>query len=162
MVKIFFMTKRKNEGYYSQVQYGGGHQYAPVRYGSISKKIAQGLFREPLHLPALPVLIPAQQPESGHLASHLHGRRGIKKQGFLAPCRDIIYSTGHFMTCRPEHFNRHTSKARGLLFYRLLQEAVAMGLSSYHQLSTGEQDSGPRPEKYDKSEVGTPIVRKSR
>jgi len=44
-------------------------------------------------------------------------------------------------------FNRRTFKARGLLFYRLLQNAVAMGPSVYRQLTAGEQDRGPRPEK---------------
>lgn len=44
-------------------------------------------------------------------------------------------------------FNRRASKARGLLFYRLLQNAVAVGPSSYHQLTAGEQDRGSRSEK---------------
>lgn len=41
-------------------------------------------------------------------------------------------------------FNRRTSKARGLLFYRLLQNAVVMSPSPYHQLTAGEQDRGRR------------------
>jgi len=39
-------------------------------------------------------------------------------------------------------FNRRTSKARGLLFYRLLQNAVQIGPSTYSDLSAGEQDRG--------------------
>jgi len=39
-------------------------------------------------------------------------------------------------------FNRRTSKARGLLFYRLLQNAVQIGPSTYGDLSAGEQDRG--------------------
>lgn len=37
-------------------------------------------------------------------------------------------------------FNRRTSKARGLLFFRLLQNAVQIGPSTYGNLSAGEQD----------------------
>jgi ISXO2-like transposase domain len=33
-------------------------------------------------------------------------------------------------------FNRHTSKSRGLLFYRLLQQAVATDPHPYHELTT--------------------------
>ncbi len=43
-------------------------------------------------------------------------------------------------------FNRRTSKARGLLFYRLLQNAVLIGPAPYHQLTAGEQERGRRPE----------------
>ena len=39
-------------------------------------------------------------------------------------------------------FNRRTSKARGLLFYRLLQNAAQIGPSTYADLSAGEQDRG--------------------
>jgi hypothetical protein len=41
-------------------------------------------------------------------------------------------------------FNRWTPKARGLLFYRLLQNAVLIGPLTYHQLTAGEQDRGRR------------------
>ncbi len=41
-------------------------------------------------------------------------------------------------------FNRRTSRARGLLFYRLLQNTVQVEPSSYLQLIAGEQDRGPR------------------
>jgi transposase-like protein len=44
-------------------------------------------------------------------------------------------------------FNRRKSKARGLLFYRLLQNAVLIGPAPYHQLTAGEQERGRRPEK---------------
>ncbi len=44
-------------------------------------------------------------------------------------------------------FNRRTSKTRGLLFYRLLQNAVKVGPTPYRQLTAGEQDRGRRPEK---------------
>lgn len=44
-------------------------------------------------------------------------------------------------------FNLRTSKARGLLFYRLLQNAVLIGPAPYHQLTAGEQERGRRPEK---------------
>lgn len=44
-------------------------------------------------------------------------------------------------------FNRRTSKARGLLFYRLLQNSVQVGPSPYRQLITGEQDRGRRSKK---------------
>ncbi len=44
-------------------------------------------------------------------------------------------------------FNRRTSKARGLLFYRLLQNAVLIGPVPYHQLTAGEQDRGRRSKK---------------
>lgn len=43
-------------------------------------------------------------------------------------------------------FNRRTSKARGLLFYRLLQNAVQVGPSTYNDLSAGEQDRGRKSE----------------
>jgi hypothetical protein len=42
-------------------------------------------------------------------------------------------------------FNRRKSKARGLLFYRLLQQAVQIGPMSYRQLIAGEQERGQRP-----------------
>ena len=44
-------------------------------------------------------------------------------------------------------FNRRTSKARGLLFYRLLQNSVQVGPSPYLQLIAGEQDRGRRSRK---------------
>ncbi len=44
-------------------------------------------------------------------------------------------------------FNRRGSKARRLLFYRLLQNAVLIGPSTYHKLTAGEQDRGCRPGK---------------
>ena len=48
-------------------------------------------------------------------------------------------------------FNRRTSKARGLLFYRLLQNAVRIGPSTYNDLSAGEQDRGRRPKNSNES-----------
>jgi transposase-like protein len=42
-------------------------------------------------------------------------------------------------------FNRRSSKARGLLFYRLLQHAVQIGPVPYRQLTAGEQERGPKP-----------------
>ena len=44
-------------------------------------------------------------------------------------------------------FNRRASKARGLLFYRLLQNAVRIGPSSYRKLIAGEQDRGRKPKR---------------
>ena len=44
-------------------------------------------------------------------------------------------------------FNRRASKARGLLFYRLLQNAVQIGPSSYRKLIAGEQDRGRKPKR---------------
>lgn len=41
-------------------------------------------------------------------------------------------------------FNRRTSKARGLLFYRLLQQAVQFGPMPYRQLTGGQQERGRR------------------
>jgi transposase-like protein len=41
-------------------------------------------------------------------------------------------------------FNRRAAKARGLLFYRLLQNAVQVGPSPYPQLTAGEQNRGVR------------------
>ena len=48
-------------------------------------------------------------------------------------------------------FNRRTSKARGLLFYRLLQNAIQIGPSTYRDLSAGEQDRGRKPKSYNES-----------
>ena len=42
-------------------------------------------------------------------------------------------------------FNRRSSKARGLLFYRLLQHAVQIGPAPYRQLTAGKQERGRRP-----------------
>lgn len=42
-------------------------------------------------------------------------------------------------------FNRRTSKARGLLFYRLLQQAVQLRPVPYRQLTAGQQERGRRP-----------------
>ena len=39
-------------------------------------------------------------------------------------------------------FNRRTSNARGMLFYRLLQEAVATGLFSYKEIVHGNIGAG--------------------
>ena len=44
-------------------------------------------------------------------------------------------------------FNRRASKARGLLFYRLIQNAVRIGPSSYRKLIAGEQDRGRKPKR---------------
>ncbi len=44
-------------------------------------------------------------------------------------------------------FNRRASKARGLLFYRLIQNAVRIGPSSYRNLIAGEQDRGRKPKR---------------
>ena len=41
-------------------------------------------------------------------------------------------------------FNRRAAKTRGLLFYRLLQNAVQVGPSPYPQLTAGEQNRGVR------------------
>ncbi len=40
-------------------------------------------------------------------------------------------------------FNRRTSKARGMLFYRLLQQAVVTGPSSYNEIVHGPRNVGP-------------------
>jgi transposase-like protein len=48
-------------------------------------------------------------------------------------------------------FNRRTSKARGLLFYRLLQNAGQVRPSTYGDLSAGEQDRGPKPREINES-----------
>jgi len=48
-------------------------------------------------------------------------------------------------------FNRRTSKARGLLFYRLLQNAVQLGPSTYGELSAGEQVRGRKAKKINES-----------
>jgi len=45
-------------------------------------------------------------------------------------------------------FNRRNSKARGLLFYRLLQHAVQIGPVPYRQITDGEQERGRRPTRY--------------
>jgi len=48
-------------------------------------------------------------------------------------------------------FNRRRSKARGLLFYRLLQNAVLLGPSTYGELSAGEQARGRKAKKINES-----------
>jgi len=42
-------------------------------------------------------------------------------------------------------FNRRTSKARGLLFYRLIQHSVQIRPAPYSQLITGGQERGRQP-----------------
>jgi transposase-like protein len=41
-------------------------------------------------------------------------------------------------------FNRRTSKARGLLFYQLIQHSVQIRPAPYSQITTGEQERGRR------------------
>ena len=45
-------------------------------------------------------------------------------------------------------FNRRTSDARGLLFYRLIQHSVQIGPAPYWQLITGKQERGRRSNKF--------------
>ena len=47
-------------------------------------------------------------------------------------------------------FNRRNSKARGLLFYRLIQHAVQIGPVPYRQITDGEQERGRRPAIYER------------
>ncbi|MFP7756461.1 IS1595 family transposase [Thermodesulfobacteriota bacterium B35] len=54
---------------------------------------------------------------------------------------------GYYLDEYTFRFNRRKSKARGLLFYRLLQNAVQVGPASYRQLTAGEQDRGRRSKK---------------
>lgn len=53
------------------------------------------------------------------------------------------------------NFNRRISRARGLLFYRLLQQAVTSYPVSYNELVHGKYcfNSSPKPA----SEMGTPF-----
>ena len=44
-------------------------------------------------------------------------------------------------------FNRRSSNARGLLFYRLIQHSVVVDPAPYQQITTGRQERGRRPNK---------------
>lgn len=44
-------------------------------------------------------------------------------------------------------FNRRSSNARGLLFYRLIQQSVMVDPAPYRKLTTGRQERGRRPTK---------------
>lgn len=47
-------------------------------------------------------------------------------------------------------FNRRNSKAKGLLFYRLIQHAVQIGPVPYRQITDGEQERGRRPTRHER------------
>ncbi len=47
-------------------------------------------------------------------------------------------------------FNRRNSKARELLFYRLIQHAVQIGHVPYRQITDGEQERGRRPNRHER------------
>lgn len=97
-------------------------------YGYIRKKIVLSSSGDPAHV-ALPGV---------HRIASLLKRWLISTHQGAVSKKHLDYYLAEY-TFR---FNRRTSKARGLLFYRLLQNAVQFKPSTYGDLSAGEQDRG--------------------
>ncbi len=116
---------------------------ALTRYGYTREKIVLSTSGDPAH-----VALPGVHRIASFLKRWLMGTH----QGAVSK-KHLDYYLDEF-TFR---FNRRASKARGLLFYRLLQNAVRIGPSSYRKLIAGGQDRGRKPKGKWREQSGYPI-----
>lgn len=97
--------------------------------GYIHKKINLSATGDPAH-----VLMPGVHRISSLLKRWLLGTH----QGAVS-----VKHLDYYLDEYTFRFNRRTSKARGMLFYRLIQQAVATGPSPYNKIVRGNESPGP-------------------
>jgi len=106
------------------------------RYGYTREKIVLSQSGDPAH-----VALPGVHRVASLLKRWLLGTH----QGAVSK-KHLDYYLDEF-TFR---FNRRSSKARGLLFYRLIQHTVQIQPAPYRQLTAGEQERGRRPNRLER------------
>jgi transposase-like protein len=90
--------------------------------------------------------IQQHQTEGEHLLPHVHQVVSLLKRWLLGTHQGAI---GHdyldyYLDEFTFRFNRRTSKSRGKLFYRLLQQVVQVDPAPYHSIIGGKNDTNPQ------------------
>ena len=90
--------------------------------------------------------IQMHQGEGEHLLPHVHQVVSLLKRWLLGTHQGAI---GHdyldyYLDEFTFRFNRRTSKSRGKLFYRLLQQVVQVDPAPYHSIIGGKNDTDPQ------------------